>query len=104
MNEVLLLILTFLEGIALGIFFFYGLWITVKHAVSSKIPALWFSVSSIIRTGMAIMCFYYISKGSFKVLLVCLLGFITARFFIRRFTELKSNNQLQMKKEVNHES
>ena len=105
MNEILFMVFAFMAGIVLGIIFFYGLWLTVKKAVTAKIPALWFVGSFLIRTAIALTGFYYISQGNWQRLLICLLGFITARYFIKRFTSQKKNeNQLQIKKEVSHES
>ena len=63
MIEILFMILTFIAGIALGILFFYGLWLTVKKAVTAKTPALWFLGSSLIRTAIILAGFYYISQG-----------------------------------------
>jgi hypothetical protein len=82
MNEILFMVLAFMAGIILGIIFFYGLWLT-----------------AIILIG-----FYYISQGNWQRLLVCLLGFITARHIVKRFTSQKKESQLQLKKEVSHES
>ena len=104
MIEILFMILTFIAGIALGILFFYGLWLTVKKAVTAKTPALWFLGSSLIRTAIILGGFYYISQGDWQRLLVCLLGFITARYIVKGFTSQKKENQLQLKKEVSHES
>jgi F1F0 ATPase subunit 2 len=104
MNEILFMVLAFMAGIILGIIFFYGLWLTVKKAVTAKIPALWFSGSIVIRTAIILIGFYYISQGNWQRLLVCLLGFITARHIVKRFTSQKKESQLQLKKEVSHES
>ncbi len=43
MNETLLLIVALIAGIALGIIFFAGLWLTVKKAVTAKVPAFYLS-------------------------------------------------------------
>lgn len=104
MNEILFMILAFMAGIVFGILFFYGLWITVKKAVTANIPALWFVGSFLIRIAIVLTGFYYISQGNWQRLLVCLLGFMTARYIIKRFTSPKKENLLQLKKEVSHES
>lgn len=45
MNEILHIILTLVAGIALGLFFFGGLWYTVKKVVNTKTPSIWFFLS-----------------------------------------------------------
>ncbi len=47
MNETLYMILALIAGLMLGTLFFGGLWFTVKKAVDSKKPAIWFFVSSL---------------------------------------------------------
>jgi F1F0 ATPase subunit 2 len=103
-NELLFMILAFMAGIVLGILFFYGLWLTIKKACTSKKPALWFLGSSLIRTGITLVGFYYISQGNWQRLLICLVGFVTARYMVNRFTKLNLENQIQIKKEVSHEA
>ena len=104
MNEILFMVFAFMAGIVLGIIFFYGLWLTVKKAVTAKIPALWFVGSLVIRTAIIVTGFYYISQGNWQGLLICLLGFITARHIVKRLISQKKENLLQLKKEVSHES
>ena len=104
MNDILFMVLAFITGIVLGILFFYGLWLTVKKAVLTKLPALWFLGSFLIRTGITLVGFYYISQGNWQRLLICLLGFIAARYAVKRFTNPNEENQLHFKKEVVHES
>jgi len=104
MNEILYMVLTFMAGIVMGILFFYGLWITVKKAVHAKIPALWFFGSSLFRIAIILAGFYYISQGNWQKLFVCLIGFITGRFIIKRYTNRIKENELQLKREKNYES
>ena len=70
MNDILFMVLAFITGIVLGILFFYGLWLTVKKAVLSKLPALWFLGSFLIRTGITLGGFYYIAQGNWQRLLI----------------------------------
>jgi len=42
MNDTGMIILTFISGFILGLFFFGGLWWTTKRAMFSKMPALVF--------------------------------------------------------------
>jgi F1F0 ATPase subunit 2 len=104
MNEIVYSTLAFAAGIALGILFFGGLWFTVKNAVKSKLPGLWVSLSSFIRIGITLLGFYYISLGSWQRLLICLAGFVIARFGVIRFTKPDKENQVALQKEVSNEA
>jgi F1F0 ATPase subunit 2 len=72
-------------GVFLGALFFGGLWWTVKRAMSSRNPALWFSVSLALRVGLCLIGFYLVSAGGWRSLLSSLLGFVLARAVITRF-------------------
>jgi len=102
MIDFLDLIVAILAGLAIGIFFFGGLWFTVRKAVQAKTPALWFVGSFILRVGITMGGFYIISLGNWQHLLVALLGFGIARFIVLDFT--KSFEINQQKKELNHEA
>lgn len=102
MNETLFMILAFIAGLALGIFFFGGLWVTVKKAVTAKTPAIWFLGSFILRVSVVMLGFYYISPGGWQRLIFSLIGFNIARFVVTQFT--KSIDKKQAKKEVYHEA
>ncbi|MEP7266116.1 MAG: ATP synthase subunit I [Saprospiraceae bacterium] len=104
MNEILYMVLAFAGGVALGTLFFGGLWLTTKKAVTAKMPALWFSVSFFFRIGITLIGFYFISLGSWQRLLICLLGFVTARYIVFHLTKTDEAKQSQLKKEVSHET
>jgi len=87
MNETLVLVLALTTGVLLGAMFFGGLWWTVQKGVSSKRPALWFFGSLLLRTSIALVGFYFIARGHWERLLVCLLGFIIARLIVTRLTQ-----------------
>jgi F1F0 ATPase subunit 2 len=84
MNETLTLVLAWVAGGMLGAIFFGGLWWTVCKGVSSKQPALWFVGSLLLRTGIILAGFYFVSGGQGDRLLACLLGFVIARFILTR--------------------
>ncbi|CAN5127477.1 ATP synthase subunit I [soil metagenome] len=104
MNEILLIILAFVAGIALGIIFFGGLWLTVKKSVMAKVPWLWVLGSFIIRVGITMTGFYFISSGSWQRLVSCLIGFIAARFVVIHFTRSIDEKHIQLRKEAAHEA
>jgi F1F0 ATPase subunit 2 len=84
MNEHLILVLMGVAGVLLGVFFFGGLWYTVRRGLGSKRPGLWFLVSLLLRTGVVVAGFYFISDGGWKGLLACLVGFVVGRLVVTR--------------------
>jgi F1F0 ATPase subunit 2 len=92
MNEYFHIALAIAAGWILGIIFFGGLWFTIQKAVHSKIPALWFIVSFIMRTGITLGGFYLSAGGNWQRLLFCLGGFILARIMIIRRTKSWHSN------------
>jgi F1F0 ATPase subunit 2 len=87
MNETLRLVPALVTGLLLGAMFFGGLWWTVQKGVSSKHPALWFVGSLLVRTSIALAGFYFIARGHWQRLIVCLVGFVVARFIVTRLTQ-----------------
>lgn len=104
MNEIIYMILAFIGGLLLGTLFFGGLWFTVRKLSTSKIPALWFSGSFILRGSITLIGFYYISSGSWQRLLIGVAGFITARFAVTHFTKLSEEKKVLLNKKVGHET
>ena len=72
-------------GGLLGAAFYGGLWWTVGRGVSSSRPATWFLTSMLVRTAIAVMGFYFVSRGDLRRLLACLVGFVVARVVATRF-------------------
>ncbi len=88
MTDILFYILAFITGLALGTLFFAGLWFTVKKTVHTKLPGLWFIGSLFVRLGMVLLGFYLVGNGSWQRLLICLAGFIIARFIVVQYTRV----------------
>ena len=101
MNETLSLVLAFVSGLLLGAMFFGGLWWTVLKVASSKRPALWFFGSLLLRTSIALAGFYFIARGHWERLLVCLLGFVIARLIVTRLTRA-AEKPTYMAREASH--
>lgn len=75
--------LALVAGLALGTVFFYGLWLTVRLALASRVPALWVLGSFWLRVGAAGAGFYYVGRGGdWRALLGCLFGFVAARYLV----------------------
>lgn len=89
MSEALSLLLSWISGTVLGFFYFGGLWLTVQKVVQSSHPALWMMGSLIFRTAIVLLGFYFVTNGDLYRLLICLMSFVTSRFFILRITREK---------------
>jgi F1F0 ATPase subunit 2 len=75
-----------IAGGMLGLFFFGGLWWTLRRAVASPRPALWVGGSLLLRMACVAAGFIGVSAGDWRRLLSCLLGFLAARWLVVRFT------------------
>jgi F1F0 ATPase subunit 2 len=93
MNEILLLALALSAGMLLGAVFFGGLWWTVRMGVSSEQPVFWFFGSLLLRMGVALAGFYFVSGGHWERLLLCLVGFVIARLGVTWLTRSSGDNQ-----------
>ena len=104
MNEALSLAPAMVTGVLLGVMFFGGLWWTIRKSVSFKRPALWFVGSLLLRMGIALAGFYFVSGGHWERLLVCLLGFVLARHIVTRLTGPPVEHRNCPAKEAGHAS
>ena len=100
MNNIFYISMTYLGGFALGALFFGGLWLTVKKALKSKWPALWILGSLVIRISTTLIGFYFISRGNWVNIIICLSGFISARIAFMILTKTKHRGSLEIRKEV----
>ncbi len=104
MNEILYMVLAFMGGLVLGTLFFGGLWLTMKKVLTSKMPGLLFSGSFLIRAAITMIGFYYISMAHWQRLLICVLGFVVARFLVMYITKQLDAKQIQLNKEGQYEA
>ena len=102
MNETLMLVVAGVVGLVLGAIFFGGLWWTVRKGVSSPRPALWFAGSMLLRAGLVLAGFYFIGRGHWERMLVCLIGFVIARFLVLRLTRAPVEHSDSQAKEARH--
>ena len=93
MNESMSLVFALLAGALLGVFFFAGLWWTVRKLESSKHVALLFLGSMLLRTSVVILGFYFILGDNWQRLLAGLLGFIIARIIVTRLTRIADQSK-----------
>jgi F1F0 ATPase subunit 2 len=71
-------------GTGLGLFYFGGLWLTVKRLSQSSQPALLSLASFFVRTAVVVPGFYYVMEGRLARLLAAMTGFLIIRFFLVR--------------------
>ncbi len=102
MNEAVILVSAGGAGLLLGVIFFGGLWGTARKGLLSKRPALWFLSSLLLRMGVALAGFYFVSGGHWDRLLVCLLGFVIARFIVTRLAGPPAEHRTPPSKEAGY--
>ena len=84
MNEAMSLVLAVLAGLALGAFFFSGLWWTVNRSLVSSQPALLILGSFLLRSVVAVGGFYLVLQGGWQHLAACMVGFLLSRMLVTR--------------------
>ncbi len=80
-----------LGGVALGMFFFGGLWWTVRAIVGSPGSALLQFASLVLRTSTTLVGFYVIGGGDAGRLVACLAGFVLARMLVARWVRTSAS-------------
>lgn len=101
-SDAIVLVLAGSAGVLLGALFFGGLWWTIRAALSSKRPALWFLGSFLARMGVVLVGFLVVAGGHWDRLLACLLGFIIARLLVTWLTRPPAETCCSAAKEVDH--
>ena len=84
MTTTLLFILAFAAGIGLGIFYFGGLWLTVRRLPTVQHPVLLSFCSFFVRMMVVLTGFYFVVDGHWQRLMVCMLGFLGMRSILVR--------------------
>ena len=102
MNDTLALMWAWFAGMALGAFFFGGLWWTIRKSLSSAKPALWVLGSLLLRMGVTMTGFYLVSGLDWRRLLSCLIGFVVARQLVTRLSRAPEADQTRHAHEVRH--
>jgi len=84
MNQAVLLSLAFGAGLVLGLVYFGGLWLTVRHLPRARRPGLLSVASLVVRLGLTLVAFYLVMGGRWERLLVALAGFLVMRTILVR--------------------
>lgn len=71
-------------GAAVGLFYFCGLWWTVRRLPGRKRPGAFLLLSLLVRVAVALPLFYLIMDGRWERLLAGVLGFMVVRIFLVR--------------------
>jgi F1F0 ATPase subunit 2 len=78
-TELLILAFSLACGVALGIIYFGGLWLTLQRLASTDRPAILALGSFLVRSGVCIFGFYLISGNGLEGLACGLAGFILVK-------------------------
>jgi F1F0 ATPase subunit 2 len=78
--------LSTVAGGILGGIFFGGLWWATRRGLAAGQPALWFSVSLLVRTGIVLAGVYVVGGGHAERLVACLVGFVMAQIAVTRWS------------------
>lgn len=80
MNAMLMLLLMFAVGLALGAFYFLSLWQTIKRLSRAESRARLLIVSYALRLSVVLSAFYFLLKdGHWERLALALVGFVVMR-------------------------
>ena len=77
-------VIALLGGMVIGIFFFGGLWITIRRVQDNQRPGTVLFVSSFVRIAIALGSLYVLAWGQWERLLIAVVGFMLARLVVIR--------------------
>ncbi len=93
MNESIIIILSLVLGVLFGLFYFAGLWLTLKHMPNSKQPVLLGIGSFLGRSAVCLFGFYLISGSGWEAIASSLAGFIFSK--VALIIRLKSGSRAE---------
>ncbi len=102
---IIALLIIWCIGFGLGVFFFAGLWWTVRKGLFSAHPAAWMLSSLLVRMGLTVGGFYLVLLSDlggavWQRLLFCLLGFWIARMLITQIIRAVEAKSMVLSKET----
>ncbi len=101
MNEFSILALSLVTGIALGVFYFGGLWLTLKRLPYTQQPVLLTVGSFFGRTAVCLSCFYLVIRIThLEGLLLSLAGFISMKLVLVRSLRPDKSQKHSVKEEM----
>jgi F1F0 ATPase subunit 2 len=82
MSPFIPLVLAWAAGMGLGLFYFGGLWLTLRQLPTCRWAAPLLLASFVGRTAVVLVGFYLVMGGRWERILACLVGFILVRLFL----------------------
>lgn len=79
MNEVLMIAVAAIFGMAIGGMFFAGLWWTIRFAMGSQHPELWMIGSLVVRVSFLLLSILWMGADDWRRFLACMIGILIAR-------------------------
>ena len=67
-------------GAIIGLFYFGGLWLTLKKLTTSDHWGLWLGVSFLVRSTITVSAFWLLAAGDWRRILALATGFTVVRF------------------------
>ena len=84
MNDIPFLIAALAVGIGLGLFYFGGLWLTVRYMNAAGKKGTLFVASFLVRSAVVVSGFYLVMDGEWERIVACLAGFLITRLSMVR--------------------
>lgn len=83
-DNFILLFLAFLWGTVLGLFYFGGLWLTLKTVLGKRRPGRWLAISVVARLAVVLSGFWIILRQGPTAFFLTLAGFFLVRIVLTR--------------------
>mgnify|MGYP001821762030 CR=1 FL=1 len=100
-SDLLPLALSLGAGIGFGIFYFCGLWLTVRRLPTARRPVLMSLSSFFGRLAVVLLGFYFVMGGRWERLIACFVGFLAVRvLLVRRWGPDRQDDSLFSKIEA----
>ena len=87
------LVIAALSGILLALFFFGGLWWTVRQVTEEAKSAGWLLGSFVARSTVVLVGFYLVGSWSWQALAVAAATFVMMRFVATRYLGLEKRSE-----------
>lgn len=87
--------LAVLIGIGVGVIYFGGLYISTQKINEVKHPSLLMMASFVIRMGIFVAVFFYLSRSGYKNILLALLGVMAVRFAMTFTVKRQTPNSIK---------
>ena len=86
--------LSFIGGVLLGLFYFGGLWITLKYISRSSKPKSWLLLSFVVRISLIMVGFWAIMRIDLVAFMLTFLAFLITRVILTRSLGRESRGEI----------